>query len=111
MMDVDRGPAPLALVAALPTEADLLLTKLRLVQATTCGDLEVRRGALVGKEVFVVFSGLGKINAAAAAAAVMARFSVSGLWMWGSAGAYPHSDLRLKDVALASEEILGDEVL
>ncbi len=108
-MDVDRGPAPLALMAALPTEADLLLTKLRLVQATTCGDLEVRRGALVGKEVFFVFSGLGKINAAAAAAALMARFSVSGLWMLGSAGAYPHSDLRLNDVALASEEILGDE--
>ncbi|MDH3557585.1 MAG: futalosine hydrolase, partial [Deltaproteobacteria bacterium] len=28
---------------------------------------------------------------------------------WGSAGAYPQADVELNDLALASEEILGDE--
>jgi futalosine hydrolase len=108
-MDVKGGSAVLALMAALPSEGALLLTKLRFAQTTVCGGLELSRGTLAGKEVVIVFSGLGKINAAAAAAAVLAQFPVSRLWMMGSAGAYPRPNLRLKDVALASEEILGDE--
>ena len=108
-MDVERATGPLALMAAVPSEGDLLLSHLRVEQTVTCGDLEIRRGTLVDKEVLVVFCGLGKINAAAAAAVILARFPVSRLWMWGSAGAYHHSDIRLNDVALASEEILGDD--
>lgn len=108
-MSVDKRSECFALMAALPSEGNLLLSHLRGAQTMAYGDLEIIRGTLRAKEVLVVFSGLGKINAAAGAAAVLAQFSVSSLWMWGSAGAYPHSDLRLTDVALASEEILGDE--
>ena len=108
-MDAAGPSAPLALMAALPSEGNLLLSHLRVAQTMTSGDLEIIRGMLRDKEVLVVFSGLGKINAAAGAAAVLTQFSVSSFWMWGSAGAYPRSDLKLKDVALASEEILGDE--
>ena len=108
-MSNDKSSGCFALMAALPSEGDLLLTKLRSAQKTTCGGLELTRGTLADKEVVIVFSGLGKINAAAATAAVLARFPVSRLWMMGSAGAYPRANLRLNDVALASEEILGDE--
>jgi futalosine hydrolase len=108
-MSVDKRSECFALMAALPSEGNFLLSHLRVAQTMTYGDLEIIRGILHDKEVLVVFSGLGKINAAAGAAAVLAQFSVSRFWMWGSAGAYPHSDLRLNDVALASEEILGDE--
>ena len=108
-MDAERDSGLLALMAAVPSEGDLLLSKLQFAQTETCGDLELRPGRLVGKEVLVVFSGLGKTNAAAAVATILARIPVSRIWMWGSAGAYPGSDLRISDVALASQEILGDE--
>jgi futalosine hydrolase len=105
----DRSSKCLALLAAVPAEGELLLSHLRVAQTVMYGDLDIHRGTLAGIEVLVAFSGLGKINTAAAAAAMLAGFPVSRLWMWGSAGAYPHSDLSLNDVALASEEILGDE--
>ncbi len=108
-MRTDKNSACLALMAALPSEGNLLLSDLRVAQTFSCGDLEILRGTIAGKELLIVFSGLGKINAAAAAAAILTRFPVSRLWMMGSAGAYSRSELRLNDVVLASEEILGDE--
>ncbi len=108
-MDAVRGSVPLALMAALPNEGGLLLSKLRVTETISAGDLQMYRGKLVNWEVLVGFSGLGKINAAATVAAILTRFSVSRLWMWGSAGAFPQRQLELNDLALASEEILGDE--
>ena len=100
---------PIALMAALPGEGELLLSNLQDKQVILKGDFEIHTGKLAGRQVLLAFSGLGKINAAAAAATILASFPVSRLWMWGSAGAYPHTDVELNDLALASEEILGDE--
>ena len=108
-MDFGGGPAPLALMAALPSEGELLLSTLQDKQIILKGDFEIHTGNLANRQVIIAFSGLGKINAAAAAATILASFSVSRFWMWGSAGAYPHTDVELNDLALASEEILGDE--
>ncbi|MGD8994328.1 MAG: futalosine hydrolase [Syntrophobacterales bacterium] len=98
-----------ALMAALPGEGELLLSQLQDKDVILKGDFEIHTGKLAGNQVLLAFSGLGKINAAAAAATMLASFPVSRLWMWGSAGAYPHTDVKLNDLALASEEILGDE--
>ncbi len=108
-MRSDKNSKCLALLAAVPAEGELLFSHLRVAQTLVYGDLDIHRGTLADTEVLVAFSGLGKINAAAAAAAMLAGFPVSRLWMWGSAGAYPRSNLSLNDVVLASEEILGDE--
>jgi futalosine hydrolase len=96
-------------MAALPGEGELLLSQLQDKDVILKGDFEIHTGKLAGNQVLLAFSGLGKINAAAAAATMLASFPVSRLWMWGSAGAYPHTDVKLNDLALASEEILGDE--
>lgn len=108
-MGFEKHSGYFALMAALPNEGEILLSRLQVTRTMTCGDLEILCGTLAEKKVLVTFSGLGKINAAAAAAAIFASFSVSRLWMWGSAGAYSHAGIEINDVALASEEILGDE--
>jgi futalosine hydrolase len=108
-MAKDSRSGPMALLAALPNEGELILSHLSGVRTETKGDLEIHRGILANKELLITFSGLGKINAAAAAAAILSTYSVSRLWMWGSAGAYHLAGLEINDVALASEEILGDE--
>ena len=108
-MDAERDSGLFALLAAVPIEGDLILSRLQFAQRKTYGDLEIHSGELAGKKVVIAFSGLGKINAAAATAFMLTRFPVNRLWVWGSAGAYPGLDLRISDIALASQEILGDE--
>ena len=60
--------APHALMAALPGEGKLLLANLQDKQTILKGDFEIHTGKLAGNQVLLTFSGLGKINAAAAAA-------------------------------------------
>jgi futalosine hydrolase len=108
-MDTLKQSGVFALMAALPGEGELILQQCRIVRTETKGDLEICRGTFADKEILVAFSGLGKVNAAAAAAAILSGYSVSRLWMWGSGGAYDLAGVEIGDVALASEEILGDE--
>ena len=108
-MVFDKGSDYFGLIAALPSEGEIILARLQVTQTITYGDLEILLGTLGDKKVLVAFSGLGKINAAAAAAAILSSYSVSRLWMWGSAGAYDLAGIEINDVALANEEILGDE--
>ena len=108
-MVFDKTSDCFALMAALPSEGELILDQCRIVGTETKGDLEILRGTLGDKKVLVTFSGLGKINAAAAAAAILSSYSVARLWMWGSAGAYDLAGVEISDIVLASEEILGDE--
>ena len=108
-MSEDKRSGPIALLAALPSEGELILDQCRIVRTDTKGDLKIRWATCANREVLVAFSGLGKVNAAAAAAAILSGYSVSRLWMWGSAGAYDLAGVEICDVALASEEILGDE--
>jgi futalosine hydrolase len=108
-MTKDSRSAPMALLAALPSEGEILLSRLQVTRTITFGDLEILHGTFGDKKLLVTFSGLGKINAAAAAAAILSNYSVSRLWMWGSAGAYNLAGVQINDLALASEEILGDE--
>ena len=108
-MSENKRSGPIALLAALPSEGELILQQCKIVRTETKGDLKIYRTTLAGKEIIVVFSGLGKVNAAAAAAALLSGYPVSRLWVWGSGGAYPLAGVEIGDVALASEEIFGDE--
>ena len=108
-MSKDKPSGPIALLAALPSEGELILQQCKITRTDTKGDLKIRRGSFADREVLVAFSGLGKVNAAAATAAILSGYSVSRLWMWGSAGAYDLAGVQICDLVLASEEILGDE--
>ena len=83
-MSEDKRSGPIALLAALPSEGELILDQCRIVRTDTKGDLKIRWATCANREVLVAFSGLGKVNAAAAAAAILSGYSVSRLWMWGS---------------------------
>ena len=76
-MDFERGSAVFALMAALPGEGELLLSKFQNQQIIFKGDFEIHTGKLAGRQVLLAFSGLGKINAAAATATILASFPVS----------------------------------
>jgi len=83
-MREDKRCGQIALLAALPSEGEIVLDQCKILRAETKGDLRIHHGVFANKEVLVAFSGLGKVNAAASAAAILSSYSVARLWMWGS---------------------------
>lgn len=62
-----------------------------------------------GREILLVETGVGKVNAAVAALLTIDKWQPSLLLLTGTAGAYPSSGLSPLDLALATEEIYGDD--
>lgn len=99
----------IALVAAVPLETELLRRSLSPCEVRSCGRRDLFLGALSGHPVALLHCGVGKAGAASAITSLVERFSPSALIVFGCAGAYPGSSLRVGDLALATEEIYGDE--
>jgi futalosine hydrolase len=99
----------IALIAAVPLETELLRRRLAPCEVRRCNGCDLFRGTIFGRPVCLLHSGIGKANAAAAAMALLADCRPTALIMLGCGGAYPESGLAVGDLALASEEIFGDE--
>lgn len=99
----------LALIAAVPLETELLRPTLGHGEVCPCGPFDLLRGTLAGRDVGLLHCGIGKANAAAAAAVVLGRLRPRLVCSFGIGGAYPGSGLAVGDLALASEEVYGDE--
>ncbi len=99
----------IALVAAVSLETELLRRRLSPCEAIPAGRRELLRGRLFEKRVCLLHTGLGKANAAAATALLLEKHRPQAVMLFGCGGAYPGSGLGVGDLALASEEIYGDE--
>ena len=100
-----RGAVSLWLLSvAMPQEAGLLLACLR--PSEPIGGRPVYQGGLAGREVLLVLTGLGQVNAAQAITAVLeTRPRVDAVLNLGCAGAYENGGLDLGQAALADEVI------
>jgi futalosine hydrolase len=85
-----------------------LLAK-RLKQKVSLSGRTVFRGTIEGKKVVYIISGMGKTNAAHAATVLIEKFSPDLVVLFGVGGAYPSAGLKVGDIAVAEEEIYGDE--
>ena len=101
--------APLALLCAVPREAEPLRSHLGEAQRVAIGRKNAWRGTIKRVPVVLFPTGMGKTNAAQATGALLERYDVRGVIGFGVAGAYPGSDLRVGDLALATHESYGDE--
>jgi futalosine hydrolase len=99
----------IALVAAVALEVQPLLGRLEGPRPITVGRRPATVGRLAGREVVVLPGGMGKANAAQALTALLEHHAVHGILNLGVGGAYPGSGLAVGEVALATEEIYGDE--
>lgn len=100
---------PLALICAVPFEAEALSAVLRNAEPIRVGHKAAISGQLDGVPVVLLTAGMGKANAAQALTALLETREVHGVIGFGIAGAYPGSSLKTGRVALASAEIYGDE--
>jgi futalosine hydrolase len=99
----------IALLCSVQAEAELLTKKIDAARKIVPGSKAVIEGTVSGRDVLLCIGGMGKINAAHAATLLLSRYQPEALVIFGIGGAYPSSGARPGDVAVATEEIAGDE--
>jgi futalosine hydrolase len=100
---------PILMIAAVPQETILLEHAFSNTSRKKSPAYDYVEGELGKQRLILCAGGVGKINAAAVTSALIERFRPRLVINLGCAGAYPGSGLSIGDLAVASEEILGDE--
>ena len=95
------------LISSVPDEGKLLIEQLK--RKSFAGGKTVYRGSINDGEVVYIISGMGKTNAAHAATVLIEKYSPDLVILFGVGGAYPSAGLKVGDIAIAGEEIYGDE--
>ncbi len=99
----------IALLCSVQAEADRILASMVMMKRTTLGSKQLIQGKLGAQRVLLCISGMGKVNAAHTATLILARFNPEVLVVYGIGGAYPSAGAGIGDLAIAQEEIAGDE--
>lgn len=89
----------IAVIGAMAQEIELLKTSMEGMKAFRFGAFEAYEGSLEGKRMVLVLSGIGKVNAAIAAAWVIHRFQPDCVINTGSAGGLGKG-LKVGDVVI-----------
>jgi len=100
---------PIIVTAATQRELSLLIAALETGGRLHVGRREIFEGMLGGWRILLAVTGIGKVNAASTATALLEHFSPEILINIGCAGAYPEAGLAVGDLALATEEVFGDD--
>jgi futalosine hydrolase len=99
----------IALLCSVLPEADALAERLAAGRKTLIGSKQFLEGTLGGQPVVLCAGGMGKVNAAHTTTLAVTRFAPSAVIIFGIGGAYPASGAVVGDIAIAREEIAGDE--
>ncbi len=100
---------PVIVTAATQRELSLLIAALGSGERLHVGRREVYEGGIGGWRCLFAVTGIGKVNAASTAAALLEHCGPELLINIGCAGAYAEGGLGVGDLALATAEVLGDE--
>jgi futalosine hydrolase len=97
------------IIVAMKFEASDIVKRLGLQQLEEQRPFQCYTGMINKCRVYVAAGGVGKVNAAAATAALIERVHPDLVINTGCAGAYYNRGLAIGDLAIANEETLGDE--
>jgi futalosine hydrolase len=95
--------------AATPFETSWISSQLVRPRCTTIGKFTALQGKFGTVPVLIFHSGVGKTNAAHGATLLLENFRPALILLIGCGGAYRSSGMVPGDLAIASEEIFGDE--
>jgi futalosine hydrolase len=98
----------IALLCSVEAEAERLLAAMSISQTSDIGSKSIVKGTLAGKKVVFCVGGMGKVNAAHTAT-LLSGYGPEAIIVFGVGGAYPSSGAKVGEVAVAKEEIAGDE--
>ncbi len=99
----------ISLLAATATEANEIKALMTGTTETKCGRFPLFKGRLSGHLVSLLICGVGKVNAALATEALLGVRHPKTVILFGCGGAYPNNSLQVGDLAIATDEIYGDE--
>jgi futalosine hydrolase len=99
----------IALLCSVQAEAHLLLADVAVTGTTKLGNKSIVAGTIADRHVLLCVGGMGKVNAAHAATLMLVEFAPEAIIAFGVGGAYPSSGAAIGDIAVAQEEIAGDE--
>ena len=100
----------LGIIGAMETEVQFLIENMKkngAVKETPAGNLVFYEGKLEGKDLVVVKSGIGKVNAALCAQRLILQFGAEKVINSGIAGAMG-GDLRMFDMVVSTEAVYHD---
>ncbi|NOY39607.1 MAG: futalosine hydrolase [Nitrospirae bacterium] len=97
------------LICAVEFEYEEVLKNLSRRRQVEYGGLIFYKGLLRDRPLVLVASGVGKTNAAHAATLFLEKFRPEMIINFGVGGAYPDSGISVGGIAVADQEIYGDE--
>ncbi len=97
----------LGIIGAMDEEVAKIKEQMEEVQVQTWAAMDFYRGTLEGKEVVVVRSGIGKVNAAVCAQILADRYQVSGIVNTGIAGSLK-AEIDIGDIVLSTDALQHD---
>lgn len=99
----------ISLMTSVPLESDIVLSSMKCKRTRIIAGKTVFQCRHNGRRILLVHTGIGKVNAAHAATAIIERFHIQCMIHFGIGGASPGSGLTKGDLAVATHEIFGDE--
>ena len=101
--------SPIGLISAVPIESNIILRNLKNIHEKDYRGMTIQKGTLGNASVISVTSGIGKTNASRGTTLLIEKFAPYMIIHLGVGGAYPSSGLKKGNIAIADEEIYGDE--
>ncbi len=97
----------IGIIGAMDEEIHILKEKMILEETVRFAQMKFYKGTIEGKNVVVVRSGIGKVNAAICAQILISNFNVHAIINTGVAGAI-HEDLEVGDIVISTDVIEHD---
>lgn len=97
----------LGIIGAMPQEVEQLKKEMDQAEVTTTAKMDFYKGKIGGKDVVVVRSGVGKVNAAICVQILVDRFGVDGIVNTGVAGSLK-AEINIGDLVLSTDAVQHD---
>ena len=97
----------LGIIGAMDEEVTKIKEQMEQVQVKTKASMDFYRGKIKGKEVVVVRSGIGKVNAGICAQILVDDYRVDGIINTGIAGSL-RSEINIGDIVISTDAVQHD---
>lgn len=97
----------IALIGAMDSEIELLKKDMKNIKSEKIGEIEYFQGKLEGKDIVLLKTGVGKVNAAIGANTVIREYKVDKIIFTGVAGAIDNS-LNIADIVVSEDLVQHD---
>ena len=107
MQNIEEKTRPVGIIGAMADEVNGLKAQMQEVEETTITGMTFCRGLLEGRDVIVVQSGVGKVNAAICAQVLVGHFRARPVINTGIAGSL-NNELNIGDIVISNDVVHHD---